>query len=116
DELVAPVALLPSEADELPRPRDHGALLWRACNGDTAAAPKLEQPLLAEEAQRTQHGVRVHAEDCCEAAGGRKALAGLRLAVRDRAPDLRRHLLEELGRLLSVDLDVQHRAVHTSTR
>src|SRR4051794_6044296 len=84
DQLVAPVALLAREADEVAGPRDHRALLGRAGDGDTAPAPELEHPLVAQKTKRAQHGVRVHAEDGGEVAGRRQSLARLRLAVRDR--------------------------------
>ena len=115
DQLVAPVALLAGEANELARARDHGALLRRARDGDAAPAPELEQALVAQETKRAEHRVRVHLEDGREVAGRRKALARLRLAVGDGAPDLGRDLLEELGRFLSIDLDTKHCAIHTST-
>ena len=108
--------MLAGVADEVVDAGDHVASVGGAGDCDAAAAPELEHPLVAEEAQRAQHGVRVDAEDGREVPGGRQTLARLRLAVGDRAPDLCRDLLEELGRLLLIDLDFEHRAVHTITK
>jgi hypothetical protein len=104
------------ELHELACALDKVAALRGSGDGDAAAAPELEQSLVAKKAEGAQHGVRVHAEDGRKVARRRKPFARLCLAVRDGAPDLSRYLFEELGRFLSVDLDVEHRAVHTITK
>ena len=93
---------------------EDGAALRRAGDVDAAAALKLEQPFVAEEAERAEDGVGVDTEDCCEVAGGREPLAGLRFAVGDGAADLGSDLLEEFDRFGTVDLDAKHRASNNS--
>src|SRR5581483_2598272 len=115
DELVRAVALRAREADELAGAGDHRSLLGRARHVNAAAAPELEQSLVAEDAERAEDGVRVDAENRREIACGRETVAGIRLSVGDRPPDLRCDLMEESGRFRRIDLDTQHRANHTST-
>jgi glucose/arabinose dehydrogenase len=55
---------------------------------DATPAPELEQSLVAEQAQRTQHGVRVDAEDGGEILRRREALSRLRLSLGDRPSNL----------------------------
>ena len=45
---------------------------------------------------------------------GRQPFAGLGFAVGDRAADLTGDLLVQIGRVCSVDLDIEHDAIHTS--
>src|SRR4051794_30959111 len=47
DQLVAAVALLPREADEVPRPRDDRSLFRRAGDRDPATASELQHSLVA---------------------------------------------------------------------
>ena len=72
------------ELDEFSRSLDDGTALGRPGDRDAAAASELEQPLVAEQPQRTQHGVGVDAEDGGEVLGGREALARLGFSVGDR--------------------------------
>ena len=76
-------------------------------------AAKLEQPLVPEQPQRSQHGVRVYPEYGSEVACGREAFAGLGLAVGDRSADVDGHLVVQQGRVGSVHLDAPHSAVFT---
>jgi hypothetical protein len=108
------VALLPRELDEILCLREHRAVLWRAGNGDAAAAPELEQALVAESAERAEDGVGVDAENGGKVFRGRQALARLCLAVCDRSSDLAGDLLVEIGPVASVDLDIPHDAIHSS--
>lgn len=114
DELVGAVAVLAGEADEVFGAGDDGAAFGAAGDGDAASAPELEQSLIAEEAQRAEDSVAVDLEDCGEIAGGREALTGRCFAFGDRAADLGRDLLIQLGRLVAVDLDTNHGASNSS--
>src|SRR5262249_14870554 len=62
DELLGAVAVPAGEAHEVLRARHDGAALGAAGDGDAAAAAKLEQPLVAQQAKRAQDGVRVDFE------------------------------------------------------
>lgn len=64
---------------------------------DPAAAAKLEEALVAEEAQRTKHGIRVDAEYGGEVAGWGEPFSGFCLAVGDSAADLGCDLFEEVS-------------------
>ena len=105
DQLVDPVALRSGELDKLTCTGNDRATLWRAGNGDAAAAPELEQPLVAQQAKRTENGVRVDVEHGGEVLRRREPPARLRLAVRDCTPNLGGHLLVERGPLLAIHLD-----------
>jgi Mg-chelatase subunit ChlD len=107
--------VLPGEADEFPRLVDHRALFRRACDGDPSATSELEESFVAELAEGAQDRVRVDTEHRSEVARGRETLAGLGLAVGDRSPDLGGHLLVQLRRFGSVDLDFEHGAIHNSS-
>ena len=115
DQLVEPVAVAAGEADEVAGLLDDLAALRRARDGDAAAAAELEQALVAQRPERAEDGVRVDAEHGGEVPRRRQALSGLRLAVPDRAADLGRHLLVELGRLVPIDLDAEHGASNNSS-
>jgi len=96
-EFVQPVALETGEVDELSRTCNDGASLGGAGDGDAAPAPELEQLLVSEYSQGSQHRVRVDAKDCGEVFGGRQSLARPCLAFRDRATNLSGDLLVEIG-------------------
>ena len=81
---------------------------------DAPAAPKLEQPLVAEVAQRAQHRVAVDVEDRGQVSGRRQTVTGLGLAVGNRTANLGRHLLVEVGGRASIDVDVQDGASNNS--
>lgn len=102
------------EAHELSCLSHNGAPVGRPCDGDATATPELQQPLVAESAQRPQHGVRVDAEHGREVTCGRETLAGPRLAVRNRAPDVSSDLVVQAEGLVAVDLDIQHGASNSS--
>ena len=98
--------MVAGEVDEFLCSLDDGAAFGRAGDGDAAAAPELEQSLVAEQPQRTQHGVGVDAEDGGEVLGGREALSGLGFSVGDRASDLGGDLFVEVGGVGFVYLDI----------
>src|SRR4051812_32663771 len=110
DHFVALVTVLSGESDEFSGSLDHGALFGRASDGDASTTAELEQALVAQLAQCAQNGVAVDAEHSGEVPCWGQALPGFRLAVRDRATDLGRHLIVQPHRLLSVDLDIPHDA------
>ncbi len=98
------------ELDELLRPLNDGAAFGRGGDGDAPAAAELEQTLVAQDAQRTQHGVRVDTEDGGEILRGWESLARLRLSFGDRPAELAGDLLVEIRRVVPVQLDIQHGA------
>ena len=67
-----------------------------AGNLDATAAPELEQAVVAQQAQRAQPGVLVHAYRC-EVPRRGKSLAGQRFAVGDRPTDIGGDLLVQQG-------------------
>jgi hypothetical protein len=114
DELLQAIAVLASEADELPRLHDDRPMVRGGDDGDASPAAKLEQPLVAQLAKGAQDGVPVDAELGREVAGRRQPLTRLRLPLGDRPADLARHLFVEVGGLLAIDLDTEHGASNTS--
>ena len=114
EQLVEAVALPPRELDQLVRPGDDGAALGAACDGDAAAAAEVEQPLVAQDPQGAQNGIRVDPEHGGEVARRRQPLARPRLAVGDRAADLGSHLLVQVGRRGPVELAPDHGATYHS--
>jgi hypothetical protein len=114
DQFVGLVTVPAREADEFARARDNGAALRRAGDRDAAAAPKLEQALVAQRSQRAQDRVGVDADDGREVARWRQPLARPRFAFGDRAADLGRDLCVQVGRIMAVDLDAKHGASYTS--
>ena len=90
---------------ESSRSLDEGASRRSPGDGYPAAAAELEQPLVAEKAERPEDRIRVHAEDGGEVPRRREPLARFRFAVGDRSSDLRRNLLE---------LDLPHGAIYPS--
>ena len=97
DELVAAVALLAGEFDELSCSLDDGAAFGCAGDGDSAAAAELEQSFVSQQPQGTQHRVGVDAEDGGEVFGGWEAFSGLGFPLGDRAADLGGDLFVEVG-------------------
>ena len=115
DQLVYAIALAAGELDERSGLRNDRAALRRPRDRDSPPTPELEQPLVAKLPERAQDGVGVDLEHRGEIACRWKPLARLRLAVRDRASDLRGDLLVELGLVLAIDLDNSQDAINTST-
>ena len=81
DEFVEAVALAAGEVDELPCALNDGATFGRPGDQDAAAAAELEQSLVAEHAERAQHGVGVDPEHGGEVLGGWEALSWLCLPI-----------------------------------
>lgn len=105
EELLAAETLLPCKRDQLARPSKDGATFRGTRDGDAVTSSKLEQALVAEHPEGTEHGVGVHAEHRCQVTRWRKPFSRMSLAFCDRAPDLRCHLLVQRSRLLPVDPD-----------
>jgi len=114
DELVQPIALPTCELNELLRALHDCATLGCPEDRDAPTASKLEQAFVPQQTERAEHRIRVDVEDGREVLCGRQARARLRLAIRDRAADLTRYLLEEIGGVSSVDVDIEHGASHSS--
>jgi hypothetical protein len=80
------------ECTEQPAP-SYGESVWLRPLGHTHPESPEEEPLVAEHAQRSPHGVCAHAQFGCEVSGWRQSLARQRFALVDRTADLRRDLL-----------------------
>jgi len=116
DEFVDGVSLRAGEVDQLPHLLHDGTAFGCPGHGDTAAAPKLEQPLVLKQPQRAQDSVRVDAEHGREVSGRWESLTGLCLAVCDRTPYLGGDLeIEEVGPGLLVHLDTDQCTSNTSS-
>jgi len=99
--------VLPRQLDELARVPVYRSLWGSPGDRHSSPAAEVEQPFVAQVAQCSKDGVAVDAEDRREVAGGRQTLAGLRLTLGDRAPDLAGDLPVELGDVFSADLDAE---------
>lgn len=75
DDLFASDAAAARARDEHVDVCEHIAVSWSAGDRDPAAAPELEEALVAQDAERPQHGVDVDVEDGGEVLGWREALA-----------------------------------------
>jgi hypothetical protein len=112
EELVAPVAVVAGELDELARLGDDGAPLWRSRDSNPLPLPKLEETVVAQETQGPKRGVGVHAEDRSQVPSRRETLAGGCLAVGDRPANRPGDLIMQEPRVRPVDLDSQYDASH----
>jgi hypothetical protein len=108
DELVAPAALVAGELDELAHTCVKLALLWRRDDRDAPTAPDLEQSLVPKLPERAEDGVSVHLQHGGQVERVREPLARAGFSIRDRPANLGRNLLVQIGRLVSVQLDMKH--------
>jgi photosystem II stability/assembly factor-like uncharacterized protein len=114
DELVQFVAVSAGKMDELPRSDDDLSVRRSRRNCDSASAPKLEQPLVAELSERAQDRVRVDAQHRRQVTCRRESIAGLGLSLCDRPTYLAGDLLVKIDGLVAVELDMKHGASNTS--
>jgi hypothetical protein len=114
DHLIGPVTLGAAEIDQVPDPIDHSAALRRPGHGDPPPPLEIEQALVTEDAESSQHGVLVHPEDGRHVLGQGQPLPRSGLAVGDGTADLGGHLVVEWDRLSPVDVDIKHGAIHSS--
>jgi hypothetical protein len=114
DQFVCSVAVGTGEADQRLGLLYHCSAVGGAGDRDASAAAELEQALVAKLAQGPEDGVGVDAENGGEVLRGRQALARLGFSVCDRPADLAGDLLVKVGRVASVDLDIQHDANQSS--
>lgn len=112
--LLASVTALPRELEQLLRPTEHLAKARGAGDRDPATPAELQQALVAKHAQRPQDGVLVDPDHRSQVAGRRQPVAGPRLAIGDRAPDLGGDLDVQVHGLSPVHLDFKHGASNTS--
>ena len=116
DEFVDGVSLPASELDQLSNLLHDGAAFGCPGHGDSATAPKLEQPLVLKQPQRPQDGVRVDPENGREVSCRWESFAGLRLTDCDRTPYLGGDLkIEEVAAVLLVHLDTNQCTSNTSS-
>ena len=101
--------------NQLACPTDDCAPLRTPGDADPTTATKLQQALVSKGAKRAQDGVRVDPDDGGEVTRRREALTRFRLAVGDRASDLRGHLLVQIRGVLPINLDSEHDASNTSS-
>jgi hypothetical protein len=103
------------ELYEVTRTRHERAVGWTRGDRDAATAPEVEQPLVAKGSEGAQDRIPVHAQLSGQISRWGEALAGRSLSVGDRAPDLRRDLLVQVGRgSVALKLDSMHGASDTS--
>jgi hypothetical protein len=115
NQLFFPIAIEPSELEELSGPLDDRSSFWRTRNRDAPPSLELQQSLVAQHPQRSEHGVGIDAQHGGEVLGRREALSAMRLPCGDGTPDLGRHLIVQGHALGAVDLDRQHDASNSST-
>jgi hypothetical protein len=113
-QLVLAVALLAGEVYEFSGAVDDLPLFGGSRYSDAQAASELEQALITQHPERAQHGVRVDAHNGRKIASGREAIPPLGFAVGNRAANLRGDLIMQEGWFLSIDLDFDHGAIHSS--
>jgi hypothetical protein len=113
DHLVAPISLEATELDQLADALHHDTLLRSSCDSDSPASLKVEQSLVAEDVQSTQHRVLVDPENRRHIPGQWQALSRTSLAIGDGPANLSRHLIMERRCLGAVDLDIKHGTSHS---
>jgi hypothetical protein len=106
EEFGAVVAALAGESDQLDRPCDERAPLWRARDVDAVASAEFEQSFIAENAHRAKDGVGVDAHHGCEVSGRWEPLARLCFPIGDCSPELSRDLVVKERWVCAVDLDI----------
>ena len=115
DELVAGVAVLAGVADELAGPGQDGTPVSGSGHGDAPAPAELQQALIAQHAQGTQHGVGIDVQHRRQVPGPRQPLAGADLPVRDRPADAGANLVIQRQGITAIQVDLQHNASDNST-
>ncbi len=103
DEFVSAIALLTSQFDDLLEFRCQQALLGSSGHSNAATTTHLHEPLVAKDAQRAQHRVRVHTEFCGEVPRLRNPFTGAGFALGDGSAYLRRHLFMQQCRVATVE-------------
>ncbi len=98
DELIAAIAIPPTELDELLHLRHNDAAFRRTGDGDRPTAAHLQQSLVPQHPQCSQHRVRVDAENGSEVPRLRDTFAWFRLTVCDRPSNLCCDLLVQVVR------------------
>jgi len=96
--------MVPGAVDKPPHAHVELALLWRRNDRDAPTAPDLEQPLVPKLPERAEDGVSVHLQHGGQVERRREPLARAGLSIRDRTANLRRNLLVQVCRLVSVQL------------
>jgi hypothetical protein len=114
DELGAVVAAVSAELDEFDGFGEDGAALRGAGDADPVSWAEFEEAFVAQESEGAQDGVGVDVHDGREVACRREAFAGFGFAVSNRATDLRCDLIVQERWVVAVDLDIPHRASHSS--
>lgn len=114
DQLSGVVSVRSGEGDEFASARRDRTAIGCASDGDAAAAAELEESFVSERPQGAQHGVCVHADYRRQVLGWWESLAGLGLALGDRATDLGGDLLVQVGWVVSAYLDSEHDASYIS--
>src|SRR5215472_10541604 len=120
DQFVAAVAVALGLGQQVPGLGQHSALLRGAGDRDAPAAAEFQQPFIAQQAQRPQHGVAVDPQYRGQVPGRGQPLARLGLALGDGPADLGGGLLVQRDRVARVESltdragGTSHSAVGTS--
>ena len=88
EEFVTSIALRSGELEKLLQPSNDRSTLWRTGNDNGSSTAELQEPLVSENAQGSQHSVGVDTEDGSEVLGLRDPIPRVSLAVGDGAADL----------------------------
>lgn len=94
---------------------DNSAFVDRAGHGHSSTPPKVQEPLVPQDAEGAEHGVGVHPEYGCEVLGRGETLSGRGFAGGDGVPYLGGYLVVQGDSFGAIDLDMQHGAIHSST-
>jgi hypothetical protein len=115
NDVLISIAVEASELEEFANLFNHGSIVDGPSHRYSSSPPKVQETFIPQDAQRPQHRVGIHAEDCCQVFCWWQAFTRLCLARGDSAANVAGYLIVKSDALEAVDLDIQHSARHSST-
>jgi hypothetical protein len=101
---VAAVTLLSGEVQEFANAYQHGTLLRSSHHSHTATSGEIQQTFIAQNVQRSYHGVLIHAQYVGQVNSWRETFTRGSLTVGNRSAYLGGHLAVERNRPVLIDL------------
>jgi hypothetical protein len=97
-----------SEVNQLASPDNDSGALRGASYGDSSSPTELQQALIAQETQGTEHGIGVDAQDRSQISGRWHPFSRGCFPLGDSATNFRGHLFVESQGFGTIDLDVRY--------